>query len=513
MENNFSDINQIWNSVIIEVKKLDVDDSQKVDAFLPLLKPQAISQNFLMLTANNTFIKFWVEGHILDLIKKALFNLYNTEFNIQIEIDQTSNKFNENQVNNINQNNVSNVEIPNLPNPQSINESFVAANLISSNSNLNTDPASIFTKSDTENSTDINNDNFNLNLASLLTFENFVIGNSNNIAYQMAKAVSVEPGKPNLNPLFIYGKSGVGKTHLLHAIKNHINRTNPSLNVIYIDATAFVNEYTEAATAHDIDKKSFLNFQHKYENAAVLLIDDLQLLQNKTSTLNTFFSIFNNITNMGRQIVISADRAPKNIDVDERYQSRFNNGMSCEITSPEVEVKLGIIKSYIEDFKSEEPDIDNYINNDVKYYIAENSSSNIRELKSAVTKVLYDIKFNHQQLSVENVKSILDEHFSKSIKKRVTVANIQKQVESFYNISHSALIGKKKDRNIAYARQIAMYLCYKLLDITLSSIGKEFNRDHSTVLHSVNIVEEKLKSNRSLFEELENLQKLILEKD
>ena len=488
MENNFNDINSTWSEIVKKVNELDKDGLQKVNAFLPQLKPQAISDNFLMLTTNNSFIKFWVESHILGLIKSALKELFGNDYTVQIEVDQTEDA-----------------------ETQYTSESYVAANLVSSNDNLNTDPSSVFTEPSSETSVASEGANFDMNLANLLTFENFVIGNSNNIAYQMARAVAEQPGKPNLNPLFIYGKSGVGKTHLLHAIKNYINTKNPSANVIYIDATAFVNEYTEAATAHDIDKSSYVNFNKKYEDAQVLLIDDLQLLQDKVQTLNTFFSIFNNITNLGRQIVISADRAPKNIDVDERYQSRFNNGMSCEITAPEVEVKLGIIKSYIDDFEKEEPDIKKFVSEDIQNYIAQNSTSNIRELKSAITKVLYAIKFNKDKVEVDGVKEILEEHFSKTVKKRVTVPNIQKVVEEFYGISHNALVGKKKDRNIAYARQIAMFLSYKMLDITVSSIGNSFNRDHSTVLHSIKVVEDKLKINRELVEEIEILEKRILE--
>ena len=502
MSNKFQDINESWAAIIAKVKELDSNDQQKVDAFLPLLKPQAISSDFFMLTTNNSFIKFWVESHILGLIKNALLDLYGNEFKVQIELDQTEDASTYQSQ--------TKVKANTSKEDTNINSSFVAANLVSSNDNLNTDPSSVFSAASIPQNAE-DSRAFNLNLASTLTFENFVIGNSNNIAFQMARSVAETPGKPNLNPLFIYGRSGVGKTHLLHAIKNYLAKNNPSINSIYIDATAFVNEYTDAATAHDVDKSSFLNFRKKYENAQVLLIDDLQLLQDKTQTLNTFFSIFNNITSLGRQIVISADRAPKNIDVDERYQSRFNNGMSCEITSPEVEVKLGIIKSYIEDFKKEDPNVENFISDDIKNYIAQNSTSNIRELKSAITKILYEIKYNQENLNIEEVKIILDEHFSKNIKKRVTVPNIQKVVEEYYGINHNELVGKKKDRDIAYARQLAMYLCYKLLDVTVSFIGNSFNRDHSTVLHSIKVIEDKIKNNRDINEEIEVLEKKILE--
>lgn len=486
MENyNNENINSAWSNVVDRVRQLDVNNQQKVDAFLPILKPQVMSNDFLMLTTNNSFIKFWVESHILSLIKQALKDIYGNNFTVQIEIDKTEDKNSYPEFNN---------------NQPKTNEAFVAANL------SNTDPTSVFFKKEEVHQQP---KPFEFDLSTLLTFENFVIGNSNNIAYQMSLAVAENPGKPNLNPLFIYGKSGVGKTHLLYAIKNYLEKNNPNINVVYIDATEFINEFTAAATSHTIDKTSYKNFNDKYTNAHVLLIDDLQLLQGKTGTLNTFFSIFNKLTNIGRQVVISADRAPKNIDVDERYQSRFNNGMSCEITSPEAEVKLGIIDSYIKDFEKDDPNINNYISQEVKEYIANNSSSNIRELKSAITKVIMQSKSTKQSFTVIDVKNLLEEHFSKSRRKRITVINIQKTVCNFYGISHNALIGKKKDKNIAYARQIAMYICYKMLDITVSSIGKSFNRDHSTVLHSIKVIEEKQNNNRSVNEELEALEKQI----
>ncbi|MDO5328723.1 MAG: chromosomal replication initiator protein DnaA [Coriobacteriia bacterium] len=466
------DINKIWNDVTSRVKELDFKNENKVDAFLPMLRPQVISDNYLMLTTNNSFIKFWVETHILSLVKQALFDLYNQKFEVQIEIDQT-------------QDNSSYPEL-NMQEPKNI------------------EPQEPILKETPKVE-------FGVDLSSILSFENFVIGDSNNIAYQMSLAVAETPGKPNLNPLFLYGKSGIGKTHLLYAIKNYIEQHNPNMNVMYIDATEFINEYTNAATSHDIDKSSYQNFNDKYINSHVLLIDDLQLLQGKKGTLNTFFSIFNKLTSIGRQIVISADRAPKNIDVEERYQSRFNNGMSCEITAPEVEVKLGIIDSYIEDFKKDDPNVENYITQEIKEYIAQNSSSNIRELKSAITKVLMQSKNLNHTFSTADVKQLLEEHFSKSIKKRITIEKIQSAVEKFYNINHSSLIGKKKDKNIAYARQIAMYLCYNLLETTVSNIGNNFNRDHSTVIHSIKVVEDKRKNNRSVNEELEVLEKMIRE--
>ena len=160
--------------------------------------------------------------------------------------------------------------------------------------------------------------------------------------------------RDSLNPLFIYGKSGLGKTHLLRAIQNYVNETMPRLSTIYVDSAELLSDYMEASAAHDKEKSSYKNFKTRYEEADVLLIDDVQYLQGKKQTLDIVFQIFNKLTTQGRQVVLSADRAPKNIDIDERYKSRFNSGGTFDIQPPEIETKLGIVKSFVEEYKENE---------------------------------------------------------------------------------------------------------------------------------------------------------------
>ena len=332
------------------------------------------------------------------------------------------------------------------------------------------------------------------------------------MAYSMAVAVAEMPGKAHLNPLFIYGKSGLGKTHLLRAIQNYIIETMPHLSTIYVDSAELLSDYMEASAAHDKEKSSYKNFKTRYEDADVLLIDDVQYLQGKKQTLDIVFQIFNKLTSQGKQVVLSADRAPKNIDIDERYKSRFNSGGTFDIQPPEIETKLGIVKSFVEEYRINEGIRELSIPEDIQLYIAESSSSNIRELKSAVTKVIYQMTFfNQPDISLADVRDLLENHFSGGPSKRLTVSDIQKEVENFYKISHAELIGKKRTRNIIYARQIGIYLCRQLLDLPFNDIGKQFNRDHSTVMYSVTNVEEKMKESRELREELEALKQLIRE--
>ena len=346
---------------------------------------------------------------------------------------------------------------------------------------------------------------------SSLTFENFVIGDSNRMAYSMALEVAENPGRAQYNPLFIYGKSGLGKTHLLRSIQNQINQTMPQLKTCYADSQELLSEYTSASIQHDKHKSSFNNFLSRYDDVDVLLIDDVQHLQGKTQTLNMVFQIFNKLTSQGKQVVLAADRAPKNIDIDERYQSRFNSGGTCDIQPPSIETKLGVIKGFIDEYRYSEQNANFDIPNEIQLYIAEASSSNIREIKSAVTKVITQMTlFDNYNISLEEVKQLLKNHFSGTAGKRLSVEDIQENVGDFYKISQNELTGKKRSKDIAWARHTAIWFTRQYLDLPYQSIGKYFgNRDHTTVRHSCEKVDERLKSDREYAEELEVIQNLI----
>lgn len=508
---NTQKLEEVWQNICNQVKSYDSIDSSQINAFFSRLHPQAMSEGFLMLTADNDFIKTWVERHYAEVLKRALEDIYHVFFTVLIEVDDTSRpestpaqpsvsttitptdaqEFLENYA-------PPALQIPALPKTETVWQKDLKYDPISSISPTLGDIKTHTSRLAGPNST--------------LTFENFVIGDSNRMAYSMAVAVAEMPGKAHLNPLFIYGKSGLGKTHLLRAIQNYINETMPHLSTIYVDSAELLSDYMEASAAHDKEKSSYKNFKTRYEEADVLLIDDVQYLQGKKQTLDIVFQIFNKLTNQGRQVVLSADRAPKNIDIDERYKSRFNSGGTFDIQPPEIETKLGIIKSFIQEYRISEGCEDFTLSDDIQMYIAESSSSNIRELKSAITKVIYQITFfNQPHLNLNDVRALLENHFSGGPSKRLNIADIQKEVETFYKVSHADLIGKKRTRNIIYARQIAIYLCRQMLDLPFNDIGKKFNRDHSTVMYSVTNVEEKMKENRELREELETLKQIIRE--
>ena len=527
-------LEQVWRAVCDQVKSYNNIDPSQINAFFSRLQPQAMSEDFLMLTADNDFIKTWIERHYVDFIKQALMDLYRTAFTVLIEVDIAA------EAAGAAQGTVASAPAApssatmapagapaaavegapagvggytagaptasQPPSQQTAAEQSPIASQIADAYEPGGDDAlgDVYQDEDEPGGPD--------RPTSTLTFENFVIGDSNRMAYSMAVAVAEMPGKAHLNPLFIYGKSGLGKTHLLRAIQNYVHETMPNLSTIYVDSAELLSDYMEASAAHDKEKSSYKNFKTRYEEADVLLIDDVQYLQGKKQTLDIVFQIFNKLTGQGRQVVLSADRAPKNIDIDERYKSRFNSGGTFDIQPPEIETKLGIVKSFVDEYRATEGKASFSIPDDIQMYIAESSSSNIRELKSAVTKVIYQMTFfNQPDLSLDDVRSLLENHFSGGPSKRLTIADIQKEVETFYKVSHADLVGKKRTRNIIYARQIAIYLSRQMLDLPFNDIGKKFNRDHSTVMYSVTNVEEKMKESRELREELETLKQLIRE--
>ena len=509
---------ETWQAVIEKVKSYGTVNSAQVDAFLGRMQPQASSVGFLLATVDTDFIK----GQ--------------TEYVVEIEVDPGSSAFMQ-QIATQNAQQSAPCTAPAQPAaPQAAGAQTGAAPIAPAHSEpaapaaqpiqsqpqvapqvqpaAATQPSSPQPPAATSHLTgsQIARANGMDTGAAALTFENFIIGDSNRLAYSMAVSVAESPGKSTLNPLFIYGKSGLGKTHLLRAIQNYILETRPDMRVVYIDAQEFITEYSIAAIDHSKDKSSFQAFQSRYLDADALLIDDVQYFQGKSATVNIVFQLFNRLTDAGKQVVLSADRSPKSIDIDERYKSRFNSGGTYDIQPPEVETKLGIIKSFIEEYKRSEGSWDLYVPEDIQMYIAEISSSNVRELKSAVTKVISQMTaFGNPDITLSDVKSLLENHFSAGALKKITVEAVQHEVEQYYQVSHADLIGTKRSRNIAYARHVAIYLCRQMIDIPYNDIGKRFNRDHSTIMSSVEKIEKKTKESRELQEELEIIIKNIRE--
>lgn len=304
------------------------------------------------------------------------------------------------------------------------------------------------------------------------TFDSFVVGGNNEFARAASLAVAENPGEI-YNPLFIYGGVGLGKTHLMHSIAHFVLEQNPDANVLYVTSEKFTNELIEA-----IQKKTTIAFREKYRSIDILLIDDIQFIIGKESTQEEFFHTFNTLHESKRQIIISSDRPPKEMTtLEDRLRSRFEHGLMADIQSPDYETRMAILK------KKEE--LDGYtIDEDVLKYIATNIKSNIRELEGALTKIVAFSRLKKRELNVLLAEEALQDIISPNEKKVITPELIIDVVAEHYNITSADIYSKDKSRNISFPRQVVMFLCRKLTDLSVTDIGKVLGgRDHSTVLH------------------------------
>jgi len=309
------------------------------------------------------------------------------------------------------------------------------------------------------------------------SFDTFVVGPSNRFAYNGAIAVSKNPGMV-YNPLFIYGPPGLGKTHLLHAIANAIHQQNPDTKIVNIKGEQFTIELMDA-----IRTGNNIAFRNKYREADLFLIDDVQFIAGKESTQEEFFHTFNALYENNKQIVITADRKPSDmLTLETRLQSRFESGLMADINPPDYETRMAIIKAKALSLGLELPA-------DVCDYIASNITSNVRQLEGTVKKILAYRDLNNMPLDLPNVSRAISDMFKKEGNALPTPALIISQVCKFYSIEENVMRGTLKNKGTNEARQIAIYLIRKLTNLSLPEIGKEFGRDHTTILHAVNKIE------------------------
>ena len=314
------------------------------------------------------------------------------------------------------------------------------------------------------------------------TFDNFVVGPSNRFAHSAAIAVSKTPGQV-YNPLFIYGPPGVGKTHLLYAIANGIRKENPDANIVYIKGDQFTNELIDA-----IKNGKNIEFRSKYREADLFLVDDIQFIAGKESTQEEFFHTFNKLYEEHKQIVLTSDRKPDDmLTLEERLRSRFLWGLIADINPPDYETRMAIIQN-----KAKQLGLS--LSDDVCNYIAINITNNVRQIEGTVKKILAYRDLNNMPLDLPNVSRAIDDMFKSEGNALPTAPLIISQVCKFYNVDETVLRGTQKTKGTAEARQVAMYLIRKLTNLSLPDIGKEFAKDHSTVLYAIRKVEVALKN-------------------
>ena len=313
------------------------------------------------------------------------------------------------------------------------------------------------------------------------SFESFVVGPSNRFANGAAIAVTNNPGQV-YNPLFIYGPAGVGKTHLLYAIANGIRKANPNANIVYIKGDQFTNELIDA-----IKSGKNIEFRSKYREADLFLIDDIQFIAGKESTQEEFFHTFNKLYEEHKQIVMTSDRKPSDmVTLEDRLKTRFEWGLLADIQPPDYETRMAIIKN-----KAHSLGLD--LNDEVCNYIAVNVTSNVRQIEGTVKKIMAYRDLNNMPLDLPNVSRAISDMFKSEGNALPTPSLIISQVCKFYSIEEDVLRGTKKTKGITEARQVATYLIRKLTNLSLPDIGKEFSRDHSTILYGIRKVEVALK--------------------
>lgn len=328
-------------------------------------------------------------------------------------------------------------------------------------------------------------------------FDTFVVGNSNRFATAAAQAVANDPGNI-YNPLFIYGNSGLGKTHLMHAIGNSILEAYPSAKVRYVTSETFTNEIINAIQNHTVK-----DFQEKYRTIDCLIIDDIQFLENKERTQEEFFHTFNALKESNKQIVISSDRNPQSMDkLEERLRSRFASGLTVDIQPPDLETRIAIIRKKAE--------IENIaMPNEVIQTVATSIDNNIRMIEGAFNRIVAYASIMHLPIDMKVTETVLKD-FATNTRQNITIEKIINHVCKFYSLQTDELIGKKRPKNIVLPRQIAMYLCRKMTDASLPKIGLSFGgRDHTTVIHAYEKIEKMRKEDRSFNSLMEKFEEQI----
>ncbi len=415
------------------------------DRWIAVIEALALDGQTLVLTVPLGYYQTWVESNYLALIRQAIASVCGRELNVAFRVDASKRAVEASQ-------------------PVAAPEPVRAAK---ATSEIPFDPK--------------------------LTFETFVVGPSNNFAHAASLAVSQSPGVA-YNPLFIYGGSGLGKTHLIQAIGRSISQQNPKSRVIYISSESFLNEYLDA-----LAKKSTLNFRKKYRSVDVLLIDDVQFLIGKDALQEEFFHTFNALHGNRRQLVMTCDR-PVNemVGLEQRLVTRFQWGQVTQIEKPGMETRMAILQK-----KQEQMNI--RIADDVLLYLAEHIRSDVRHLEGALTRVTAYASLMGHPVTIESVEQILRDLLDQERQNALTIDVIQRTVAEYYDIRLADMTSKQRPQAIAFPRQVAMYLCRDLTDHSLPAIGEAFSRNHATVMHACSLITTRMSADGDLRQTISTL--------
>ena len=452
------ELTELWDRIVEHVSAGEPQHR----AFLAMTKPLGLLQNeggatSLLVAAPNAFAKDVLESRLRSVVNEVLTNELGEKANIAVMVDET-------------------LELADLPAPTIVVES------------VSTRPG---TGRDDESSRKTDEPS---QLNARYIFETFVIGASNRFAHAAAVAVAEAPAKA-YNPLFIYGESGLGKTHLLHAIGAYAKELYGNTRVRYVSSEEFTNDFINSIR----DDKATA-FQRRYRDLDILLVDDIQFLENKERTQEEFFHTFNTLYNANKQIVISSDRPPKQLTtLEDRLRSRFEWGLITDIQPPELETRIAILRKKAAQDKLNAPD-------DVLEFIASKISTNIRELEGALIRVTAFASLNRQVVDMGLAEIVLKDLIPNEINSEITAPTIMAQTAAYYSLTIDDLCGTSRSRALVNARQIAMYLCRELTELSLPKIGQTFGgRDHTTVMHADRKIRELMAERRSIYNQVNEL--------
>ena len=452
-----TDLKKLWENTLNIIKGEMSEVS--FNTWIKSCEPISISSNTIKISVPNVFTQDILEKRYKDLVINSIYSAcskqYNVEFLTESEIQEA---------------------------------------------NSNT-PADSSEQSHKDSMSITVSDEMSSTLNPKYTFDSFVIGNSNRFAHAASLAVAESPAKA-YNPLFIYGGVGLGKTHLMHAIGHYILQGNPNAKVVYVSSEKFTNELINSIKD---DKNE--EFRTKYRSVDVLLIDDIQFIAGKERTQEEFFHTFNTLHDANKQIILSSDRPPKEIPtLEDRLRSRFEWGLIADIQAPDFETRMAILKKKADVEKLNVP-------NEVMVYIATKIKSNIRELEGALIRIVAYSSLTNREITVDLATEALKDIISNKQNKNITIDLIQDVIAAYFNLRVEDLKSQRRTRNIAYPRQIAMYLSRKLTDMSLPKIGEEFGgRDHTTVIHAYEKISESLNKDESLEHTINDITKKLTQK-
>lgn len=441
------DINEIWSASLSYIQN-EINSVVGYNTYIKDITPISFSDEYFVIGVSNSIYKTMIELRYTDIIEKSVSRITASPVRLKIVLKSEYNE---------------------KPKPERTEIKEQTAPGISNNLNPR------------------------------YTFDNFVVGSSNEYATAIAMSTAKYPGQEKNNPLFLYGNSGLGKTHLMQAIGNEILKNSPDMKVVYVTSERFTNDMIES-----LHQKDMGSFRQLYRNVDVLLIDDIQFIENKQGIQEEFFHTFNDLYLNNKQIVLTSDRMPKDlVTIEERLKTRFEWGLNIDIIRPDYETRVAILKK-----KAESQNI--YISEEVLSYIAERIDSNVRELEGALLKIISFAGIKHSEVNTEIAEAAMKSILPDDGIIKITPRKIIESVSSYYNITEEELLGKSKQKNIAFPRQIAMYLCKTLTNMNFVMIAKALgNRDRTTVMYGVDKIMETIKADSALKADIDAITKDI----